>query len=246
MNTNTTNTMGQDTTESIITSETQYIDKLADISASVGKTNFDILTDGTKETLELKEKELYNFLNTNTDFANYSETVRDEMFDSAIKLWNEYKDLVKNAPCSFKCNGLEVKTIDKKLHQSIDYTTESLFYGMHLKKHFVDTLPKVKSEYEMHNDIIITFSNAIALYHIMSTLTVRGLNKENYALAHVLYKLSEISKVYQFFDNVSARLDKAIREWNMGLTKTDADALNSAIAKTVIAEKLAEVEAEKA
>ena len=225
----------------VILSDEQYVNKLADLNSG-SANDFSLLSEGVKEGLDAKEAELVKFLGANTDFENYSPEKRDELYDSAIKIWNEYKDLVKQASCKMKCNGVEIRTIDKKLHQSIDYTTETLFYGIHLKKYFVDNLPKVKQDYDAH-EITITFSNVIALYHILSTLTVRGLNKENYALAHVLHKLSEISKLYQHFDSVSARMNKSIMEWNMGLSKPDAEKLNKEIAKQVISESVNTAEA---
>lgn len=212
-------------------SEDGYIGKLSDIAkSSAGLTNFDLVLPEDKTALENKEKELKDYL-TATVLTDIN---KDEAVEGAIELWNQYKDLVKNGKASFALNNLEIRTVDKKLHTSVDYDTETLFYGLHLKKHFIDTLPNPKgSDFQVH-DISITFSNAIALYHVLSTIKVRGLNKENYAFAHLLFKLSEISKVYQYYDGISLRLNQTIGQWTMGLTPQDSDKLNASIKDTVV------------
>lgn len=220
-----------------ITSESQYVDTLASASRNSGITDFTLLNVDSKLAIDNKEAELTAYIKDNV----ITDENRDTIFGGAIEFWNQYKDLVKNAICNFSLNNLEIKTVDKKLHQSVEYTTETLFYGLHLKKHFVDTLPVIKGgDFTNHDDITITFSNAIALYHILSTLTVKGLNKENYAFANILYKLSEISKIYQYYESASTRLNQLVGQWSMGLTEAKTAELQATIAETIKAETVIE------
>jgi len=221
------------TNESVVTSETQYIDTLSAVAKNAGTTNFDLITAESKTAIDQKEAEINNYIKEN----NVTDENRDITVDGAIELWNQYKDLVKNASCVFTLNNLEIKTVDKKLHNSVEYDTETLFYGLHLKKNFIDTLPLVKGDDFLTHEVFITFSNSMALYHVLSTLKVKGLNKENYAFAHLLYKLSEISKVYQHYDSVSLRLNQTIGQWTMGLNPAQAEELKAVVAETVQAEQ---------
>ena len=218
--------------ESVITSEDQYIDTLSSVAKTAGTTNFDLIKAESKELIDAKEIEISQFMANNS----VTDENRDATVDQAIELWNQYKDLVKNGVCVFTLNNLEIKTVDKKLHSSVDYDTETLFYGLHLKKYFIDSLPKVKGDDFTTHDVDITFSNAIALYHVLSTLKVKGLNKENYAFAHLLYKLSEISKVYQHYDAASARLNQTVGQWTLGLNPAQATELKAIVNETVQSE----------
>lgn len=218
--------------ESVVSSEKQYIDTLSDVAKTAGATNFELLSEESKNALVAKEAEIGEYLKNNT----INDENRDTTIDGAIELWNQYKDLVKNGICVFGLNNLEIRTVDKKLHSAVEYDTETLFYGLHLKKFFVDVLPNPKGDDFVQNAITISFSNAIALYHVLSTLKVKGLNKENYAFAHILYKLSEISKVYQHYDGVSGRLNQTIGQWTMGLNSAQAEELISTVTETVTAE----------
>jgi hypothetical protein len=215
--------------ESVITSENQYIDTLSDVAKTAGVVNFELITSASKTALDSKEAELNEYIKNNS----VSEENRDTVIDGAIEIWNQYKDLVKGGLCVFTLNNLEIRTVDKKLHSSVEYDTETLFYGLHLKKNFIDTLPSPKGDDYGVNEIEISFSNAIALYHVLSTLKVKGLSKEAYAFAHLLYKLSEISKVYQHYDAVSLRLNQSIGQWTMGLQPGQAEQLQAAIATEV-------------
>jgi len=220
------------TQESVVTNESQYVDTLSDVAKTAGTTNFSLLSDESKSAIEEKDAEIKKYL---TEVVLTDEN-RDTAVDAAIELWNQYKDLVKNGYCYFTLNNLEIRTVDKKLHVSVEYDTETLFYGLHLKKFFIDTLPNAKGDDFFTHDIKITFSNAIALYHVLSTIRVKGLNKDNYAFAHMLYKLSEISKVYQHYDAASTRLNQSIGQWTMGLNAEQAVELQNAVAETVNAE----------
>lgn len=224
----------------LIKNENDFINKLADITGTTD-INFGLISEESKNNIEKLDAELNEYLKTNTDFDNYTEEQKDKLFDDAIIKWNEIKDAIKNANCVFNVTGLELKVIDKKLHQNIDYTAETLFYGLHLKKNFLNDLPKINEDFKSVT-IDITFSQSIALYHVLSSLVVRGLNKENYAYAHVLYTLAEISKVYQHYDAMSARLGQAINQWNLGLTSEDAKKLEKEIAMQVAKDAISEAE----
>ncbi len=221
-----------------IKSELDYVNKLSHIAEASVDTDFTLITETDRLAIEAKETELSTFLSENTDFSNYTEEQKDELFDKAVSIWNELKDLVKSAKCEFVSNGIEIKTIDKKLHQNVEYTTETLFYGLRLKKTFLDELPKVDQDWTTHI-LNITFTNAIALYHVLSTITVKGLNKENYALANILYTLAEISKVYEHYNNNSVRLNTTIAQWNVGLTTKEANVLNMEITNQLLVEEKA-------
>lgn len=224
-----------------ITREEDFVDKLSSIKSDSNDINFNLLMGDVKNEIDEKNIQIEEFVKNNIDFNNYSEESKDKLYDEVIGYHDELKNLIKNAMCKFNSTGIEIKTIDKKLHQSVEYTTETLFYGLHLKKNFLNNLPKVNGEFEQYA-LTITFSNAIALYHVLSTLTVKGLNKENFALAHILYTLTEISKVYEYYDNMASRTHKMIMQWNLGLSQEDAKALNQAVTEQLLKEKIEEAE----
>jgi len=226
-------------TENKINNEQDFVNKLADLNALPQNTNFDLIDQNTKEDLENLEKNINNFLVSNVDFDKYDEDTKNSLFDEVIGMWNTMGEKIKHAVCTFESTGVEVNTITKKLHQNVEYTSETIFYGLHLKNQFLDNLPKFNSDYETKN-ISITFSHAVALHHLLSSITVKGLNKDSYAFAHLLYSLQEVTKVYTHYNGISLRLNNAIGRWNLGLSSNEHVALNNAIVETLAAETTTE------
>jgi len=207
----------------VIKSENEYIDALSNVAVN-GQANLSLLAEESKANIETCKKDVLDFIRGNEK--------TDDNFVTALDIWNKYKDAVKHAQCTFKINGLELKVIYNKLHRDVQYTTETLFYGLHLKRHFLDSFPKAGKEFE-EVKASISFSNAMGLYHVLSDVKVTGLNKENYAFANVLYKLSEISKVYQQYDQESAQINNEVRTWTMGINKDEAAKVEDAVAETI-------------
>lgn len=224
-----------------INNEQDFITKLADLKALPQDTNFSLINQDTKLELEKLEKDIVSFLESNRNFDNYTEEEKNTLFDTVIAMWDSMGEKIKNAVCTIECTGIEINTITKKLHQNVEYTSETIFYGLHLKKLFLDTLPKVSFDFEKIN-VDITFSHAVALHHLLSLITVKGLNKDSFAYAHILYSLQEITKVYTHFNNISLRLNNAIGQWNLGLSSETHQALNEAIKDAVDAETEAKTE----
>lgn len=218
-----------------IKNEEDFVNKLADLKALPQDTDFNLINPETKQELETLENNINSFLQSNTDFENYDEDTKNKLFDEVVEMWNEMGEKIKNAVCTFESTGIEISTIIKKLQQSVEYTSETIFYGLHLKKMFIDTLPKFNSDFEIKN-INISFSHAVALHHLLSSITVKGLNKDSYAFAHLLYSLQEVTKVYTHYNGISLRLNNAIGRWNLGLSSSEHQQLQTAINDTLKAE----------
>ena len=123
---------------SVIKSEEQYLDALSNIAVQ-GQADMSLLSDESKNKIDETKKIILDYIRGNEK--------TDDNFLNALDLWNTYKDAVKHAQCAFKINGLELKVIYNKLHRDVEYTTETLFYGLHLKRHFLETFPKTNKDF---------------------------------------------------------------------------------------------------
>lgn len=217
--------------------ELNIVDRLADIATTNNSELPDVLVDGYKEQLEELNNNILIFLASNTDFDNYTDEQKDKLYDTAMEQLDVLKVKIKNGECKFPLTGLEANVINKFAHQKVNYNSLTLFFGIHLKKYFFTKL--TSDEFKNDNSVVdvqITFSQAIALYEVLSSIVVTGLNKDNYALANTLYNLAEISKVYEHYNNISQSTYKRIMEWNMQLSNLDISALKGEIAETVAEE----------
>lgn len=204
-----------------IKNENDFLNKLSDIRTQA--EDFSLLGEGVKKGIEDKQQEIFDFINNNDPSAIEDEDEKNKLFMTMIDLWGEMKDLIKNAVCNIELTNLELKVMSSKLHQSVEYTSETIFYGLHIKKHFLNNLPKPKGGDFVSHTVPITFTQSVGLYHVLSETTVKGLNKETFAYANILYTLSLVTELYNYFDRLSAYTSKQMHEWNMGLRK-EADA----------------------
>lgn len=206
--------------EKVIRNEDDFLNRLSDIS-TVGE-DFSLLEEGVKENIESKQKEIFDFIENN-DPSNLDEKEKNEKFMELIQIWDELKNLIKLGSCNIEFTNLELKVMRDKLHKNVEYTSETIFYGLHLKKHFLNNLPKIKGDDFIQHVVPITFTQAVGLYHVLSETTVVGLSKETFAYANILYSLSLITQLYNYFDRVSAYTSRRMQEWNMAISETGTE-----------------------
>ncbi len=226
-----------------ITSESDYVSELSKTKEegklSTINPDFSLINEETKTAIDEKEKEIYTFLNENNDFKSYTESEKDERFQNVISKQNELKDLIKTCKINLSLNGLEINFLENKLHSNIDYDYETIFYAVHLKKHLLNNLPSVKAsdDFKLFETLVL-LSDCVLLQHILTKLTVKGLNKSSLAFANICKKLSDVIVLYNFYENISMRLSKSIQEWNMELSKDEISLLQKEVLKHEITEGL--------
>lgn len=197
----------------------QWIDKLSQLTPHGGNINFALLGEGVEEEIKTQFAEIDTYLRDNVDSANVDQEEHFEKFLIVSDKITQLRDQIKNTKCTLGLTVLEIRTIEKLLRQKVKYNNVSVFYGIHLKRNLLDTLPNVSknaNQFDVHN-IDITFSNSMALYHVFETVEMSGLDTETYAFGNILYNLSEVSKIYKHYDELTNSLDNVIGLWNKGI-----------------------------
>lgn len=197
----------------------QWIDKLSQLTPHGGNINFSLLGEGVEETIKTQFEEIDTYLKENVDSAHGNEDEHFERFLTVSDKITQLRNDIKNTRCNLGLTVLEIRTIEKLLRQKVKYNNVSVFYGIHLKRNLLDTLPSVSknaNQFDVH-EIEITFSNSMALYHVFETVELTGLANETYAFGNILYNLSEVSKIYKHYDELTNSLDNVIGLWNKGI-----------------------------
>lgn len=217
--------------------EDATVTKLANI-AELPKDNFmKKLSQEQHELFIKEEQEIKEFLEANKDFENYDESTKDGLYEKVIDMYNVYTKNIKTAKAVVNFTGLEIKTIVKMLTQSVKYDSTSIYYGLHLKKHMINEFPNVKNDGEKH-DIEVTFSHAVTLHHLLSTVFVTGLSKDSIAFANIIFELGEVIRVYEHYDELSKTLNKTMGAWNLGLSADTGNQIEKLVAQTMLDEEV--------
>jgi len=216
--------------------ELGYIDQLVTKKFDRLAIDWTFLADASKEKLDSMVGPIEQHLKNNTDFENYSTEQKDKFFNDVMEMHENFKTFVKrDALCKLSLQGTEIKFIEERLLDHVEYDASSVFVGIHLKGTWLNNL---KYSQTALNSIEIGMSNAIVLYDLLSTTKITGLKQKAYIFAKVLRSLAECSKIYQHYDNESNRLFKLISEWNMGLSNDDKELVKSAMLAEAISENV--------
>lgn len=180
------------------------------------KVDLSILLEEDKTKIESLEQEIVDFLKDNSKFDSYTEADKDALFKVYQEKYKNYRNAIKNARCHFVLNASEISFMHKKLSQSIDYDAHTIFYALHIKRFVLNELPKKTEMY--NNDLTISLTNSVMLYHLLSKCTSKGINADSYSFAFILQKLVDISKIYEKYDVQLKNMDNNFNMWNLGLS----------------------------
>lgn len=206
--------------------ENGYLDYIVANKFEQFVIDWSYITEESKTTIEAIAPQLKEFLASNADFNNYTTEQRDELFEKAMSMHQNFKDSVKAAKCKMDLHGREIDFIKNRLEDDVDYDSQTVFFGIHLKGSWLNNLKFVRAE---QNNVELGLTDSVILYDLLTTVKVKGLKEKTYIFAKVLRQLAECSKIYQHYDQESDRMFKSIREWNMGLTNEDKKAFASAL-----------------
>jgi hypothetical protein len=180
-------------------------------------TNFDdkefrIITEQEEIDLDSAVKSIENYIAFNHGLGK-SEVEKDEYYATAKKLWSEYVNVFRKINFQFHLNDEQFDYFTEMLRDKIEYDANTIFFAIEL----TDTLgnwaiyeSKTKSKIKSYSTDAVS-SNY--LYHLISTVKVKGLSQEAYLFAQVLKKIHEVMKIVNFYDSHAKSLSKEIQDW---------------------------------
>lgn len=177
------------------------------------ETDYRFISEEHEQSLDSSVKELENFMAFNHGMGK-SEAEKDELYTNAKKLWEVYVGHFRKTVLKFYLNKNQFDYFTEMLRDKIEYDVNTIFFAIEL----TDTLGKwvtdksTKGDNEVKSYDIDPVS-ANYLYHLISTVKVKGLTEEAYLFSQVLKKIHEVMKVVNFYDNHAKSLSKDIQEW---------------------------------
>jgi hypothetical protein len=171
------------------------------------------ISEENEKNLDNAVKDLENFMAFNHGLGK-SETEKDELYLKAKSLWEVYVNHFRSTTMKFFLSESQFEYFTEILRDKIEYDINTIFFGIEL----TDTLGKwvtesssKKSKEVKSYDIDPVSANY--LYHLISTVKVKGLTEEAYLFSQVLRKIHEVIKVVNFYDNHAKTLSKEIQDW---------------------------------
>ena len=171
-----------------------------------------ILNTQEESLLDSKIKEVEDFLANNSGKGK-TESEKDDLYKNAIELWHSFVDILKGTKYNFYLNRKQYNFLTDLLLSKMEYDVNTVFFAIEL----TDMLGVMKKTKYVNDKDLSSFSvNATEItyiYHLISKHTVKGLTRDAYTFAEVLYKIAGISKIFNYYETSTKNSQKDIQDW---------------------------------
>jgi hypothetical protein len=173
--------------------------------------NYDYLTKSQETNLDLKIKEITNFMNDNHGKGKTVEE-KDNLYLESQKIWKSFIDELENTKYNFYLNKEQWKFLTDLILNKLEYDVNTVFFAIELKELF----DSMKSNKYTGNEIIaypVTATEITYIYHLISKHKVKGLSKDSFLFSQVLLTIGNISKIFNYYDTTGKNLSTEIQDW---------------------------------
>lgn len=169
----------------------------------------------TQDELDLDKgiQDLDDYLNNNHGLGK-TEEEKDELYGKAKELWGAYAKTLIDTKYTFYLNRKQYKFLSNLLRDQLEYDVNTIFLAIELTEMLSEwyNTQKPKNDDEV-TGFLSTPTDVTYMYHLIAKHKVKGLTADTYHFAKVLRKFGEISKIIQYYDNLSKVYSKTITDW---------------------------------
>lgn len=193
-----------------------------------------LIMDSSEESnLDSKIKDVEDFMKNNSGKGK-SEQEKDSIYQSAQNIWSNFTNSLKETKFNFHLNRPQHKFLTDLILTKMEYDVNTVFLAIELTN-MLGGMKEVK--YTNDTDLVSFSVNATEItyiYHIISKHKVKGLTKDAFLFSQILYRIGNISKLFNYYETASKNLAKDIQDWVLtfedGVT---SDRLETAEAKVI-------------
>jgi hypothetical protein len=175
-----------------------------------------LLIDASEEsTLDSRIQSIEDYMKNNSGKGR-SEEEKDELYNSAQRLWGELSLSLKASKYNFYLNRAQYKFLTDLIITKMEYDVNTVFFAIEL----TDMLGFMKdnAKYANDKDLVpfpVNATEITYIYHLISSHKVKGLGKDAYTFSQILYRIGSISKIFNYYEAMSKNLSKDIQDWVM-------------------------------
>jgi hypothetical protein len=173
--------------------------------------DYRIISEEQENSLDSSVKNIEHYIAFNHGMGK-SEEEKDRYYAEAKNLWEQYVKVFKQTTFKFHLNEKQFEYFTEMLRDKIEYDVNTIFFAIEL----TDTLGSWIIQSEDGKGVKsydIDPVSANYLYHLISTVKVKGLTEEAYLFSQVLKKIHEVMKIVNFYDTHAKTLSKDIQDW---------------------------------
>jgi uncharacterized protein YjaG (DUF416 family) len=164
--------------------------------------------------LDSKVKSIEDYMRS-TSGKGKTEQEKDELYQTAQKMWHDFVESIKGAKFNFHLNRPQHKFLTDLILTKMEYDVNTVFFAIELTN-MMSGLKEAK--YTNDKDLLsfeVNSTEITYIYHLISKHKVKGLSKDAYTFANVLYRIGNISKIFNYYETSSKNLSTDVQNWVM-------------------------------
>jgi hypothetical protein len=173
-----------------------------------------IISSEEEYKLDSKIKLIEDYMR-NTSGKGKTEKEKDEFYQIAQKMWHEFVEDIKDTKFNFHLNRTQHRFLTDLILTKMEYDVNTVFFAIEL----TNMMAGLKdAKYTNDTDLLSFEVNATEItyiYHLISKHKVKGLSKDAYTFANVLYRIGNISKIFNYYETASKNLSTDVQNWVM-------------------------------
>jgi uncharacterized protein YjaG (DUF416 family) len=167
-----------------------------------------------ESNLDSKIKSIEDYMR-NTSGKGKTEQEKDGLYQTAQQMWHEFVESIKDAKFNFHLNRPQHKFLTDLILTKMEYDVNTVFFAIELTNMMAGLK---EAKYTNDKDLLSFEVNATEItyiYHLISKHKVKGLSKDAYTFANVLYRIGNISKIFNYYETASKNLSTDVQNWVM-------------------------------
>lgn len=183
-----------------------------ELSFFENEQNYTIFNSSEESILDNRVGDIENYLKQNYG-QKKTESEKDELYKESQRLWHLYVSSLRDVKYNFFLNRAQHKFLTDLILTKLEYDVNTVFFAIEL----TNLLGGMKDlKFSTDQDLISIPVNATEItyiYHLISKHKVKGLTKDAYTFSKILLRIGSISKVFNYYENISKTLSKEIQDW---------------------------------
>jgi hypothetical protein len=183
-----------------------------ELSFFENEQNHTIFNSSEESILDNRVGDIENYLKQNYG-QKKTESEKDELYKESQRLWHLYVSSLRDVKYNFFLNRAQHKFLTDLILTKLEYDVNTVFFAIEL----TNLLGGMKDlKFSTDQDLISIPVNATEItyiYHLISKHKVKGLTKDAYTFSKILLRIGSISKVFNYYENISKTLSKEIQDW---------------------------------
>jgi len=164
---------------------------------------------------------------------------KNTLFEKCKEYMLTYGRTFSGVKYTFGLSEAEYKLIKKIICQELEYDRQDLFIALVVKENFFDAIEKSedwhKEKFKTEDNIdffYVDIHEITRISHLIGQYKIKGLNKVSSNYAEVVRKIGDISKIYEYYNNLGNHMRQKCDNWIKGLVDKTSEEEKVLVNKT--------------